>query len=57
MLVFIWSVYSMFHVMFYNSMLHSTLVKSDLEKPVDTHEDVLERGQTVYIPDHIQLMK
>ena len=49
-LVFIWSMYSMFNVMFYQSMLRSTLVSEDLEKPIDTHEDVLERGSTVYIP-------
>ena len=57
LMVLNWAVYCTFILFFYTSVLRSVLVAQDYEKAIDTHEDVVERGQAVYIPDHIQELR
>ena len=51
LLATLWSVMAVFVTMFYQSTLRASLTRVEYEKPVLTHEDVVNRGQTVYIFD------
>ena len=43
-MVTLWSVFSFFLVSFYNSNFRAVLMSYNYEKPIKTHEDVVERG-------------
>lgn len=47
----------MANVFFYESTLRSYLIAEDYEKPIDSHKDLLERGETVYIADNLMMLR
>ncbi len=49
--VFLWMMFSLMMTMFYTSKLRAHLIVAIYEKPLDTLEDILENGKTVYIYD------
>ena len=50
MLFLIWCVFGGFLLHFFESLFLESLLKPSYEKPVDTAEDVLDRGLTVIYP-------
>ena len=53
----LWSLCSFLLVESYAGNLRSHLISADFEKPVDLPEDVLERGETMYIPNFYRLAR
>ena len=49
LMVFLWSIFAMLMVHFYQCNLRAVLVAVEFEKPIDTPVDVVERGQPVYL--------
>lgn len=52
-----WSLCSFLLVELYSCNLRSNLVIPALEKPINFPEDVLERGETMYIPRFYRLAR
>ena len=52
-MLLLWSFFSLFITMFYNCNLRANLIAVDYEKPVDSANDILDRGQTIYMPRDI----
>ena len=47
-MVTLWSFFSLFITCFYNSNFRAVLMSTEFEKPVNRHEDVVERGTGAY---------
>ena len=56
-LTFVWSMYTMVFIMAYSCNLRANLISKEFEKPIKTHQDVLDRGADIFIPKEVQLVK
>lgn len=52
-----WVVAALFLVQFYSCNLRANLISPSFEKPIDTMEDILERGTTLYVPSYYRLSR
>ena len=57
LLVLIWSTYCMFIAFFYSSNLRAYLVAPAYEEFIDHPEQVIARGQTMYIPEFYRIAR
>ena len=48
-LVTLWSIFGVCITLFYQSNLRASLMTPQYENAIETHEDVIQRGQTVYM--------
>lgn len=56
-LVLLWSVFSLIIVLAYSCNLRANLIAKDYEAPIKTHQDVLDRGENIYLPSAVQVVK
>lgn len=53
----VWSLFTTVIVLAYSSNLRANLISKVYEKPIRTHQDVLDRGTDIYIPQEVQVIK
>ncbi len=55
--VFVWSIFALLMIMFYQSNLRAYMITVDYEAPMETLEDVATQGRTVWMPDGLPLLR
>ena len=56
-LVLLWSFFTLIIVHSFQGNLRANLISKEFEKPITTHQDVLDRGQTVFFPTAVMLLR
>ena len=55
-LLLLWMIMSLTLTLAYTCNMRAIMTTTDFEKPVNLPEDVLERGQTVYLPKELEIL-
>ncbi len=55
--VFLWSLFALLMIMFYQSNLRAYMITVDYEDPMDTLEDVATQGRKVWIPGTVSFLR